>query len=141
MNRLLRVNLTTGDVLTEEIAASIAKSFIGGLGIGVKYLYDEIDPKVESLSPYNKLIFATGPLTGTRAPAASRYMVVTKSPLTGAIANSSSAGFFGPELRFAGYDMLILEGKSTIPVYLWINNEKVELRVAGRLWDKTTRET
>jgi aldehyde:ferredoxin oxidoreductase len=141
VSKLLRVNLTNGAISTEEIDASIAKDFIGGLGVGVKYLYDEIDPKVEPLSAYNKLIFATGPLTGTRAPAASRYMVVTKSPLTGAIANSNSAGFFGPELRFAGCDVLIFEGKSTIPVYLWINNEKVELRVAEKLWGKTTRET
>jgi len=141
VSRLLRVNLTNGAISTEEIDASIVKDFIGGLGVGVKYLYDEIDPKVEPLSAYNKLIFATGPLTGTRAPAASRYMVVTKAPLTGAIANSNSAGFFGPELRFAGYDMLIFEGKSTIPVYLWINDEKIELRVAEKLWGKTTRET
>jgi len=68
-------------------------------------------------------------------------MVVTKAPLTGAIANSNSAGFFGPELRFAGYDMLIFEGKSTIPVYLWINDDKIELRAAEKLWGKTTRET
>jgi len=139
--KFLRVDLTKSKITVEDIDPKIAKDFIGGRGMGVKYLYDEIDPMVDALSPDNKLLMVTGPLTGTGAPAGNRYMVVTKSPLTGAIANSSAAGAFPPALKYAGYDMIIFEGKSKKPVYLWIDDDKVELRDAQHLWGKTTRET
>jgi aldehyde:ferredoxin oxidoreductase len=139
--RMLRVNLTTGQISRETVDASVAKDFVGGRGVATKLLMDEIDPKVDPLSPDNKLIFVTGTLTGTRAPAASRYMVVTKSPLTGAIACSNSGGFFGPQMCFAGVDMIVFEGKAKEPVYLWIENDKAELRPANHLWGKNTHET
>ncbi len=139
--KLLRVDLSNGEVSEEDLDPKIARDFIGARGIGAKYLFDEIDAKVDALSPKNKLLFVTGPLTGTGAPAGSRYMVVTKSPLTGAIANSNAGGSFPAELKFAGYDLIILEGKAKKPVYLWIENNKVEIRSAETLWGMNTYET
>ena len=141
MGKFLRVNLTKSKITIEDLDSKIAKDFIGGRGLGVKYLYDEIDPKVDPLSPDNKLLFVTGPLTGTGAPTGNRYMVVTKSPLTGAIAESSAAGSFATTLKYAGYDMIIIEGKAKKPTYLWINDDDVELRDAQHLWGKRTGET
>ena len=139
--KILRVDLTNAKVSEEDLAPEVARDFIGARGMGAKYLFDEVDSKVDALSPRNKLLFVTGPLTGTAAPGGNRYMVVTKSPLTGAIANSSSAGFFPAELKFAGYDLIIFEGKSKKPVYLWIENNRVEFRSAEALWGKDTYET
>lgn len=141
IGKFLRVNLTKGDTSVENLKPEIAQKFVGARGLATKVLFDETDPKVEPFSPENKLIFATGPLTGTGAPAACRYMVVTKSPLTGGIANSSCGGFWGSELKFAGYDMVIIEGAASEPVYLWIENEKIEIRSAKSFWGKDTSET
>lgn len=138
---ILRVNLTKGDIAKEPTDPETAGTFIGARGLGTKFLYDEVDPKVDPLSPENKLIFAPGPLTGTFAPSSGRYNVVTKGPLTGAIAASNSGGSFGPEMKFAGYDMLIVEGKAKKPVYLWINEDQVEIRDAGRIWGKEVPDT
>jgi len=106
-----------------------------------KLLFDEVNPQVEPLSPENKLIFMTGPLTGTGAIGGASYVVVTKSPLTGSIACSTTEGYFGPELKFAGYDGIILEGKSPEPVYLSIEDDTVELLSASHLWGKSTHKT
>jgi len=141
IGKVLRVNLTKCKVSVEDLDLEVAKNFIGGRGLGAKFLFDEIDPKIDPFDSQNKLIFATGPLTSTGAPASNRYMVVTKAPLTGAIANSSCGGSFGSELKFAGYDLIIFEGKSTNPVYLWIENERIEIRDAGKLWGRSTSET
>jgi aldehyde:ferredoxin oxidoreductase len=141
VGKILRVNLTKGSVSVEDLDQKSAQDYIGGRGLGVKYLYDEIDPKVDPLSPGNKLIMATGPLTGTGALAGGRYIAVTKSPLTGAIANSNSGGYFGAELKYAGYDLIILEGKAKTPVYLWVENDSVEIRKAQHLWGKDTQQT
>ena len=138
---ILRVNLTTGDISKEPTNLDNARKFVGARGLGTKMLYDEMDPKVDPLSPENKLIFAPGPLTGTFAPSVGRYNVVTKGPLTGAIAASNSGGSFGPELKFAGYDMLIVEGKAKKPVYLWIKDDQVEIRDAGKIWGKEVPDT
>jgi aldehyde:ferredoxin oxidoreductase len=115
--------------------------YIGGRGLGVKILTDEVDPGIEPLSPENKLIFMTGPLTGTMAASPGRYEVVAKAPLTGTIGGANSGGHFGPELKFAGYDGIIFEGRAEKPVYLWINDDHVELRSAEHLWGKNTFET
>ncbi len=139
--KILRINLTTGDIKTEPLNMEWANKYLGQRGLATKYLSEETDPKVDALSPDNKLIFATGPLTGTCAATGGRYSVITKSPLTGAIACSNSGGYFGPELKFSGYDMVILQGKSPNPVYLSIMNDKVELRDASHLWGKTVWET
>lgn len=141
VGQVLRVDLTKGECDVEELDIDLARDFIGGRGLGAKILLDEVDPKVEPLSPGNKLIFATGPLTGTGAPAGCRYMAVSRSPLTGAIGYANSGGYFAPELKFAGYDVIIFEGKSPEPVYLSIKNDEVELKPARHLWGKTTRET
>ncbi|HML22463.1 MAG TPA: aldehyde ferredoxin oxidoreductase family protein [Aggregatilinea sp.] len=138
---ILRVNLTTGAITRESLSPELAKEFIGARGLGAKILFDEVDPGIDALSPENKLIFAPGPMTGTFAPSSGRYDVVTKSPLTGAIAASNSGGAFGPELKFAGYDMVIFEGKAATPVYLWIHDNQVELRDASAIWGKQVPET
>ncbi len=138
---ILRVDLTTGTTTVEPLDRDKAKNYIGGRGLGVKYLYDEIDPAVDALSPQNKLLFVTGPLTGTGAPGANRYVVVTKSPLTGCIANSTAAGDFACTMKYAGYDLIILEGKSEKPVYLWIDDDRIELRDAAEIWGLDSEET
>jgi aldehyde:ferredoxin oxidoreductase len=139
--KLLRVNLTQRTISTEEIDLGVAKDFIGGRGVAIKYLYDEVDPSVDPLSPDNKLLFATGPLTSTSTPTGNRYMVVTKAPLTGAVSCSNSGGVFPTEMKRTGYDMFIFEGRADEPLYLWVNDGQVELRPAGHVWGKETHET
>ncbi|HHW91112.1 MAG TPA: aldehyde ferredoxin oxidoreductase family protein [Firmicutes bacterium] len=138
---ILRVNLSEGTIKKEALARSDARLYLGGRGLGTKIMMDEVDPRVDPLSPENKLIFMTGPLTGTMAASPGRYMVIAKAPLTGTIGCANSGGHFGPELKFAGYDGIIFEGKADQPVYLWIDDDKVELRPAGHLWGKNVFET
>jgi len=140
VGKILRVDLTKGDYAVEDLDVDLAKKFIGGRGLASKILFDEIDPMIDPLSPSNKLIFATGPATGA-ALGGSRYMVVTKSPLTGTIGTANAAGGFGPTLKFAGYDLIIFEGRSEEPVYLSICDDVVEIKAARHLWGKTTHET
>ncbi|MBI1918258.1 MAG: aldehyde ferredoxin oxidoreductase family protein [Planctomycetes bacterium] len=139
--KLLRVNLTNGTSRIEDIPERWLRDYIGGRGVADRYLWEELDPKVDPLSPENKLIFATGPLTGTPVSCGARYMVVTKGALTGAITTSNSGGHWGPELKFAGYDLLLLEGRAPRPVYLWIYDDQVELRDARSFWGKTVSAT
>jgi aldehyde:ferredoxin oxidoreductase len=139
--KILRVNLTAGTVVSEALNMEWARAYLGSRGLGSKYLTTEIDPKVDPLSPDNKIIWATGPLTGTMASTGGRYTVITKSPLTGAIACSNSGGYWGAELKMAGWDMIIFEGKSPKPVYLFINDDVAELRDAAHLWGKSVWET
>ncbi|HEX2945480.1 MAG TPA: aldehyde ferredoxin oxidoreductase family protein [Clostridia bacterium] len=139
--KILRVNLTDSTIKTEALNMKDAKLYLGGRGLGTKMYMDEVDPKIDPFSPKNKIIFLTGPLTGTFGTSAGRYEVVTKAPLTGTIGASNSGGHFGPELKYAGYDGIIFEGKSEKPAYLFINNDKVELRNAEHLWGKTVNET
>jgi len=141
IGKVLRVNLSTGKISTEALDPGLAKDYLGARGLGTKIMTDEVDPKVDPLSPENKLIFAPGPLTGSYAPSAGRYTVVTKGALTGAIASANSGGVWGPELKFAGYDILIFEGAAPKPVYLWIKDQTVELRDASHLWGKNVPET
>ncbi|MFA4640355.1 aldehyde ferredoxin oxidoreductase [Pyrococcus kukulkanii] len=139
--KILRVNLSDGTIKEEKFDESFAKKWLGTRGFGIYYLLKEMDPKVDPFSPENKLIFATGPLTGTSAPTGGRYMVITKSPLTGYIAMANSGGYFGAELKFAGWDAIIVEGKADHPVYIYINEESVEIRDASHLWGKLVSET
>jgi aldehyde:ferredoxin oxidoreductase len=139
--KILRVNLTAGTVKVEPLNMDWAQSYLGSRGLGSKYLVEEVSPKVDPLSPENKLIWATGPLTGTMASTGGRYTVITKGPLTGAIACSNSGGYWGAELKMAGWDMVIFEGKSAKPVYLYINDDTVELRDAGHLWGQSVWKT
>lgn len=139
--KLLRIDLTSGKVTIEDIDPALSRDYLGARGLGTKYMYDEVDPNVDPLSPANKLIFAPGPFSGTLAPSAGRYNVVTKGPLTGTIAASNSGGNFGPEIKYAGFDLIILEGKAAKPTYLWIQNDKVEFRDATHLWGKDVLDT
>ncbi len=139
--KILRVNLTEGTCTPEPLNMEWANQYLGQRGLATKYLVEEVDPKVDPLSPENKLIFATGPLTGTPASTSARYSVITKGPLTGAVACSNSGGYFGAELKFAGWDMIIFEGRSEKPVYLYINDDDVQLLPADELWGKSTWET
>ncbi len=139
--RALRVNLTTGEVKEEIIDNDLVRKYLGGRGLASKILADEIDPNIDPLSEQNKLIFANGLLTGTAVPTAGRYMVVTKGPLTGTIASSNSGGFFGAELRKAGWSLVIVEGKAEKPVYISIKDSDVQIKDATHLWGKNTHET
>src|SRR4051794_24098143 len=139
--KLLRVNLTLGTIAVEAIRSDWLHDYLGGRGLAARYLLEEMDPRVDPLSPENKLIFATGPLTGTPVPCGARYMVVTKGALTNAITTSNSGGHWGPELKFAGYDMVILEGRAPRPVYLFIHDDHVELRDASPYWGRSVGQT
>jgi aldehyde:ferredoxin oxidoreductase len=138
--KILRVNLTKGTYETQLLPGDLAKLFIGGRGLAGKMLADEIPAGIDPLSAENKMFFVTGPLTGTTAPTSGRYMVVTKSPLNNVISSSNSGGFWGAELKFAGYDMVVVEGKAEKPVYLYINDDLIELRPADKFWGMTSNE-
>lgn len=139
--KILRVDLSKGTVTSEPLNMDWAHAYLGSRGLGSKYLVEEVDAKVDPLSPGNKIIWATGPLTGTMASTGGRYTVITKSPLTGAIACSNSGGYWGAELKMAGWDMVIFEGKSPKPVYLYVNDDVVELRDATHLWGQSVWQT
>ena len=139
--KILRVNLTAGTVKSEPLNMDWARAYLGSRGLATKYIVEEVDPKVDPLSEANKLIWATGPLTGTMASTGGRYTVVTNGPLTGAIACSNSGGYWGAELKMAGWDMVIFEGKSAKPVFLYIEDDVAELRDASHLWGKSVWET
>lgn len=138
--QVLRINLSDLTIAVEPLNMETAQLYLGGRGLGAKYLYDEISQGIDPLSADNKIIFATGILTGTPAPTAGRYMVVTKSPLSGTIASSNSGGHWGNELKRAGYDIVIVEGKSSTPVYIYINNQQVEIRSAEAYWGSLVSE-
>lgn len=133
---ILRVDLSSGKISKEALDPNLAKMYIGARGLGARIISNEVDPAADPLGPANKLIFAAGPLTGTYAPSCGRYDVVTKGPLNGTIAGSNSGGSFGPELKYAGYDLIIIEGKAAKPSYIWIDDGKVEIRSAEHLWGK-----
>jgi len=139
--KLLRVNLTEGTCTDEPLNMDWAQKYLGQRGLATKYLVTETDPKVDPLSPDNKMIMATGPLTGTCASTAGRYSVITKGALTGAIACSNSGGFFGNEMKNAGYDMIIFEGRSPQPVYLLLQNGDAKLMDAGEIWGTSVWDT
>ena len=140
-NKVLRVNLNEGTCSSEPLNMEWAKEYIGQRGLATRYLVEEVDPTCDPLGSDNKLIFATGPLTGTMASTGGRYSVITKGPLTGAIACSNSGGYLGAELKLAGWDMVIFEGKSAEPVYLYVVNESAELLSASEIWGKSVWET
>src|SRR5438132_4836451 len=139
--QLLRVDLTTGSSQVEDIPGEWLREYIGGRGVADRYLWHELNPRVDPLSPDNKLLFAAGPLTGTPVPCGARYMVVTKGALTNVITTSNSGGHWGPELKFAGYDLLLIEGRAAHPVYLFIYDDVVQIRDGRGWWGKTVSET
>jgi aldehyde:ferredoxin oxidoreductase len=139
--RILRVDLTSGQVSEEHLDAATLRAFVGGTGLGVKILYDEVPTGVGPFDPENRMIFASGPLGGTRAPGSGTYAVVTRGPLTNLLTATHANGFFGARLRFAGYDAIIVQGVSPTWVYLWIHDGVAELRDASHLVGKDTFET
>ena len=139
--QILRVNLTEGTCEAEPLNTKWAQEYLGTRGLATKYLWENMSPTADPMSPENVLIFATGPLTGTMASTSGRYAVVTKGPLTGAIACSNSGGKFGAELKYAGYDLLLIEGRSEVPVYLLIQDERVTLEPANEIWGTTVWNT
>ena len=138
---VLRVDLDRATVVQTVLDPDTARKFIGGRGFGIDVLLNELDPSCDPLGPENLIVMATGPLTGTKAPTGARYMVMTKSPLTGAVTCSNSGGQFPAALKWAGVDMIVFSGKAAAPVYLWIEEGRAELRPAGHLWGKNTHDT
>jgi len=133
-NRVLRVDLTNRKFSEEPLSKELINGYIGGRGFGAKLLYDELKPGIDPLGEDNEMIFIAGPLAGTNAQSFSRYKVFFKSPLTGGYFKSSSGGQFGAELKFTGFDMIIIKGKADKPVFLWVHDGKYELRDAEYLW-------
>ncbi len=139
--KILDIDLSTGKVVKRDIDPEFAKKYIGGMGFSIKILYDEVGPEVDPLGPDNIVIFANGPLTGTQAPCSGRIEITTKSPLTGNIGTGNSGGRWGAQLKHAGYDLIIVRKQAEKPVYLWINDDEVELKEATHLWGKDTWQT
>lgn len=140
VGELLRVNLTNRGISKEPMREDWAGDFVGGVGLAARIYYEEVKPKIDALGPENKLLMMTGPLNGTMIPAASRSAFCAKSPYTGSFFHSIFGGHLGPELKFAGYDGLIVEGRADRPVYLWIDDDRVEVRSAEHLWGKNPFE-
>jgi aldehyde:ferredoxin oxidoreductase len=138
--KILRADLSTGNVAKEPLSPDFVRKYIGGKGLGARLLYDEVKHGIDPLGPENKLIFTTGPATGTIVPHKG-HCISYKSPLTGIYGSSSAGGFFGDALKRAGYDVLIIGGRSKKPVYLWIDDEEVQIIDAKHLWGKNTFET
>ena len=138
--KILRVDLSTRSVSVQP-TLRYAKKWLGQRGIGQRILYEELQPWVTPYEPANIVVVEAGPLSGTLAPASTRYSLASKNPFNGGVATSNSCGFFGPELKFAGYDHIVIKGRAHNPVYLWITNKNVEIRDATWIWGKTTWET
>ena len=135
--KVLHVDLTKRSIKKQDLDMNFAKKYLGGKGFGARLLYDMLPRKLNPFSPQNPVIFCTGPLTGTMAPT-NRYCIVTKSPLTGLFSDSYAGGDFSPELKFAGYDIVVITGKSVKSVYLWVDDDNVELRSAKGIWGLDT---
>jgi aldehyde:ferredoxin oxidoreductase len=138
--KILRINLTNQTTKEEALPLETAKNFIGGAGFGIKYLFDEVKARTDPLGPENKLIFASGPFSGTTIPCASRMAVAAKSPLTNAVGVALTGGYFPVELKYAGYDVLIIEGKAENPTYVWIKDGKTQFRSAKKVWGMKTTD-
>jgi aldehyde:ferredoxin oxidoreductase len=132
--KFLRVNLTKGTASTESPSEQFYKTYLGGRGFIVHTLLTEVPKGVDPLGPENKIIFALGPVTGHPIPGSGRNSIGAKSPLTGGYGEAEAGGFWGAELKKAGFDAIIVEGKAEKPVYLWVDNGQVEIREGGGLW-------
>jgi aldehyde:ferredoxin oxidoreductase len=141
MGRILVADLSSSRVEVEPLKEEYARRYVGGSGLACRYLYDMISADTDPLGPDNPLIFMTGPLVGTAAPSCGRFTVSALSPLTGLWGESNAGGFWGPALRFAGYDGLIVRGKAAAPVYLDIQGDAARLVGADHLWGLSTYET
>jgi len=134
--------LSTGKSETEPLKEDLEKKYIGGIGLGMRLFLDYSKPGVDAFSPENPLIFITGPLSGTMGPTAGNgYAIISKSPESEGIGESKAHGFFGSELKRAGYDAIIIKGKAEKPIYLWIDDDSVQLMDAKNLWGKSPEQT
>jgi aldehyde:ferredoxin oxidoreductase len=138
---ILKVNLSSRTIELQPLSESLRLNFVGGRGINSRILFDETSPQIDPYSPANVLVFGSGPLSGTAAPCPARFNVTAKSPLTGIIGDSNAGGYFGPALKRAGIDHIVISGAAAEPVYLWIDNGKAEIRPARHVWGKNVRET
>jgi aldehyde:ferredoxin oxidoreductase len=138
-DKFLMIDLSSGNSWEAAVPDWLKASFVGGKGYGLRLLYDLAPPQGDPLAADNVLMFMTGPLTGTLAPSM-RACVVTKSPLTGTLLDSYFGGSFGPEIKYCGYDGIIITGRASEPVYLWIDDGRVEIRPARKLWGISTLE-
>ena len=134
--KILRVDLDRLETREETPDNAILHDFIGGEGLGIKYLYDEVPPHTDPLGPDNRLIFMTGPVTGSLAPTSGRHCVLAKSPLTGTEATAHAGGFWGTMLKLAGYDGIIIRGKAEKPVYLFVDDGEAHFFEADGLWGR-----
>ena len=141
MQPILKVNLTTGASEEYQIPEKWKKDFLGGASLAARLLYEVLTPELDALSPEAPLLFINGPLTGTIGPTTGRFVICGKGPATGLWAESNIGGFWGPELRFAGYDGLWITGHASAPVYLWLQGKNLEVREATHLWGSDTYET
>src|SRR3972149_6318777 len=132
--KMLEVELDRGGIRDYQVEPELVREYIGGSGLAARLLWDNLTPQLDPLGPANPLLFITGPFTGPSGPATSRFMICARSPATGLWGESNCGGFWGPELRFAGYDGVLVTGRSSARVYLWINNGTAELRDAAHLW-------
>ncbi len=139
--KIIKINLSDGCLTKESLDESMALKYLGGSGFGTKFLWNLTDKKTEPFNEDNPLIISVGPLTGTGFQGANRTSIISKSPLTGVYGDSSAGGFFGPELKYAGYDCILIQGKSKKPVYLYIGNNEIKLYDAREIWNKGVFET
>ena len=138
---MLRINLTTGEIRKDPLPLELVEKYLGGGGLNARLLFDEATVEADPLGPDNALILGAGPLVGTLAPSGCRWTITSKSVLTRAFGDSNVGGHFGAEMKYAGYDHVIIKGKAEAPVYIWIDDDVVEIRKAGHLWGKTCWET
>ena len=138
---ILKVNLSNRTFERQPLSESLRLNFVGGRGINSRIVFDETAPQIDPYSPENVLVFGSGPLSGTAAPCPARFNVTAKSPLTGIMGDSNAGGYFGPAMKRAGIDHIVISGAASEPVYLWIDDGKVEIRPARNLWGKNVRET
>ena len=138
--KILRVDLSSGKTSVDQPDEIFYRRYLGGRALTLYYLLKELNPNADPLGPDNLLIFAPSVITGALIPGTSRFSVATKSPLTGTYGEAEAGGFFRPELKFAGYDAVVIKGKADKPVYLWIHDGEVEIRDASKLWEKRARK-
>ncbi|MCX6013854.1 MAG: aldehyde ferredoxin oxidoreductase, partial [Chloroflexi bacterium] len=139
--KIAYINLTTGEIKTSFIPEKVRRMYLGMRGIDAYLLYNHIEPGIDPMGPKNVLLVSNGPFTGTPVPSPSRTHVAALSPLTECVGSTSMGNFFGPEMRFAGFDHLVIKGQASKPIYLWIHDDEIEIRDADYLWGKDCFET
>ena len=141
MQPILKIDLTSGEISQQDLPAAWVNEYLGGASLAARLLYEHLRPELDPLSPQAPLLFLNGPLSGTSGPSVGRFVVCGRSPATRLWAESNCGGFWGPELRMAGWDGLWITGQAPEPVYLWIQDDKIEIRSASRIWGMDTYQT